>query len=46
MPTGDIINLFVVFLVIAVISAVAWAVPVRLWIEAISADVRIGFGHL
>ncbi len=46
MPTGDIINLFVVFLIIAGISLVAWAVPVRLWIEAISADVQIGIGHL
>ncbi len=46
MPTGDIINLFIVFAVIAVISLVAWAVPVRLWIEAISADVPIGIGHL
>ncbi len=46
MPTGDIINLFVVFSIIAVISVVAWAVPVRLWIEAISADVQIGIGHL
>jgi len=46
MPTGDIINLFIVFSVIAVISLVAWAVPVRLWIEAISADVQIGIGQL
>ena len=46
MPPGDIINLFIVFSVIAVISLVAWAVPVRLWIEAISADVQIGIGQL
>jgi len=46
MPTGDIINLFIVFSVIAVIAVIAWAVPVRLWIEAISADVQIGIGQL
>jgi len=46
MPTGDIINLFIVFSVIAVIAVIAWAVPVRLWIEAISADVEIGIGQL
>ena len=33
-------------MVIMLISVVAWAVPVRLWVEAISADVRIGIGHL
>ena len=42
----DIFSALVLFLVVVVISGVAWAVPVRLWIEAISADVRIGIGHL
>ena len=42
----DIFSLFMLFLVVVVISVVAWAVPVRLWVEAISADVRIGIGHL
>jgi uncharacterized protein YqfA (UPF0365 family) len=42
----DIFSLFVIFLVVMLISVVAWAVPVRLWIEAISADVQIGIGHL
>jgi len=42
----DIFSLFVLLLVVGVISLVAWAVPVRLWVEAISADVRIGIGHL
>ena len=42
----DIFSLFVVFMVVMLISVVAWAVPVRLWVEAISADVRIGIGHL
>ena len=42
----DIFSALMLFLVVVVISGVAWAVPVRLWIEAISADVRIGIGHL
>ncbi len=46
MPPGELFNLFLIFSIIAVISVVAWAVPVRLWIEAISADVQIGIGHL
>ena len=38
----------VVFLALAVmvIFVVAWAIPVRLWIEAISAGVRVGIGTL
>ena len=42
----DIFSLFVLLMVIMLISVVAWVVPVRLWVEAISADVRIGIGHL
>jgi len=36
------------FLVGAVVllSVIAWAIPVRLWIEAISAGVRVGIGYL
>jgi len=36
------------FLVGAVVllSVIAWAIPVRLWIEAISAGVRVGIGFL
>jgi len=36
------------FLIGAVIllSVIAWAIPVRLWIEAISAGVRVGIGYL
>lgn len=30
----------------AVILFIAWAIPVRLWIEAISAGVRVGIGYL
>jgi uncharacterized protein YqfA (UPF0365 family) len=46
MLPGDIVQVFVLFMVVMLISVVAWAVPVRLWVEAISADVRIGIGHL
>jgi uncharacterized protein YqfA (UPF0365 family) len=36
------------FLVLAVffIMLIAWAIPVRLWIEAFSAGVRVGIGYL
>ena len=37
MQDGDIFSLFVLAMVIGLISVVAWAVPVRLWIEALSA---------
>src|SRR5690625_4833721 len=33
-------------LVILVIGVIIWAVPVRLWIEAVSAGVRVGLGDL
>ncbi|MCH7856259.1 MAG: flotillin-like protein FloA [Gemmatimonadetes bacterium] len=46
MPTGDIIQLFFVVSVIAVISLVMWAVPVRLYIEALSAGAKVGMGDL
>ncbi len=35
-----------IFAVFAGIMVLAWAVPVRLWIEAISAGVRVGIGSL
>ncbi len=31
---------------IAVLAFLAWAIPVRLWIEAISAGVKVGIGYL
>ncbi len=31
---------------IVLLSVIAWAIPVRLWIEAISAGVRVGIGFL
>ena len=45
MPT-DIFPLFVIFFAIFFISVIAWAVPVRLWVEALSAGVRVGMGNL
>ena len=40
--------LLTIFPVVAfvVIIVLAWAIPVRLWIEAISAGVRVGIGYL
>ncbi len=46
MQDGDIVSLVVLFIVIAFISLVAWAVPVRLYIEALSAGARVGMGNL
>ena len=31
---------------VVILSIIAWAIPVRLWIEAISAGVRVGIGYL
>ena len=42
----DIFSLFVLIGGLLLISVVAWAVPVRLWVEAISAGVRIGISYL
>ena len=42
----DMFSLFVLFGAVILISVVAWAVPVRLWVEAISAGVRLGIGYL
>ena len=48
MPADQMFGVTTVFLVAAVvfISIMAWAIPVRLWIEAISAGVRVGIGYL
>ena len=42
----DIFSLFVLFGAVMLVSIVAWAVPVRLWVEAISAGVRLRIGYL
>jgi uncharacterized protein YqfA (UPF0365 family) len=39
-------NLVLLAMAIALVFFVAWAIPVRLWIEAISAGVRVGIGSL
>ena len=48
MPADQMLGLTTLFLVAAVIfiSILAWAIPVRLWIEAVSAGVRVGIGYL
>ena len=46
MLLSDIISLLPVVLVVLLISVIAWAVPVRLWIEALSAGVRVGMPYL
>jgi len=40
------LNLVLIALGLTVVFVVAWAIPVRLWIEAISAGVRVGIGSL
>jgi len=39
-------NAILIFLALLVLGVVGWAIPVRLWIEAISADVKVGIGSL
>ena len=48
MPAEQMLGFTTFFLVAAVvlISILAWAIPVRLWVEAISAGVRVGIGYL
>jgi uncharacterized protein YqfA (UPF0365 family) len=48
MPPDQVFGATTIFLVAAVafISVLAWAIPVRLWVEAISAGVRVGIGYL
>ncbi len=48
MPADQILITTTLFIVgaIILISFIAWAIPVRLWIEAISAGVRVGIGYL
>jgi uncharacterized protein YqfA (UPF0365 family) len=46
MQSTDIVPLFLIFFAIFFISVIAWAVPVRLWVEALSADARVGMGNL
>ena len=42
----DTFTLFVIFFGVLFISVVLWAVPVRLYVEALSAGVRVGMGSL
>ena len=42
----NILTLFVIFFGILILSVIAWAVPVRLWVEALSAGARVGMGYL
>ena len=46
MLPSDIFSLFVLFMAVMIVSVIAWAVPVRLWVEAISAGVRLGISYL
>jgi uncharacterized protein YqfA (UPF0365 family) len=48
MPADQMLGFTTFFLVAAVVflSVLAWAIPVRLWVEAISAGVRVGIGYL
>ena len=39
-------NFFLLFGAVLLLFVIAWAIPVRLWIEAISAGVRVGIGYL
>ena len=41
MPTGEIFQLFVILMIVLIFSGIVWAIPVRLFVEAISAGVRV-----
>ncbi|HBV05898.1 MAG TPA: hypothetical protein DEF01_04095 [Gemmatimonadetes bacterium] len=41
-----IVNLFLLFGSIFLVGMIAWAIPVRLWVEALSAGVTVGIGTL
>ena len=42
----DVFQWFLIAVVAAVFSIVVWLVPLRLYIEALSAGVHVGFGNL
>ena len=46
MDTNAVTNLLFAAALIFAVGVFLWAVPVRLWIEAISAGVRVGIGYL
>jgi uncharacterized protein YqfA (UPF0365 family) len=46
MPIDGLIPAFALALVIILILILMWAVPVRLWVEAIFAGVKVGLGDL
>ena len=43
---GNLITPIILVLVVFAVLFIMWAVPVRLWIEAVSAGVRVGMGDL
>ncbi len=46
MLPSDILQLFVIFMIFVFFAVLVWAVPVRLWVEAISAGARVGISQL
>ena len=46
MQPGDVVPLLLLLMGVLLISGIAWAVPVRLWVEALSAGVRVGMPYL
>ena len=46
MDSGLIVNSFLLFGSIFLVGIIAWAIPVRLWVEALWAGVTVGIGTL
>jgi uncharacterized protein YqfA (UPF0365 family) len=46
MDQTGIASIFIIVLIVLLLMILAWAVPVRLWIEAVFAGVRVGLGDL
>jgi uncharacterized protein YqfA (UPF0365 family) len=43
---GNLVTPIILVLVVLALLVLVWAVPVRLWVEAVSAGVRVGMGEL
>ena len=43
---GNLVTPAILVLVVLALLVLVWAVPVRLWVEAVSAGVRVGMGEL
>jgi uncharacterized protein YqfA (UPF0365 family) len=43
---AEIVSIFIIILIVFFLMILMWAVPVRLWVEAVFAGVKVGLGDL